>query len=248
MAKVGGTKQHRPHPLDVIRRARSQYGITAIAVSISCGRDSAVVLDLCVEHFGAANVRPYFMYHVPDISFQQRYLAHVERRYGISVFQFPHWALARIFRGTAFRHPTRSSTSLRRMRLCHSDAYVRENLVVEWIASGEKSRDSIERNAQISPCNGISEKRHRFWPLATWSDADVSAYAARHHMVQPPDYRLKPPSGMRENSFSTLLWASELIPIAEHYPEDFERICSLFPLARGQVQRAKQAPKRQQET
>jgi len=222
------------HPLDVIRRAKTDYGIDEVICFVSCGRDSSVMLDLSCKHFD--RVVGVFMHVVQGISFQERYLQHLEQRYGITIHRIPHWGLSRVLKGGAFRHQTGQTANLRLMKPMHAEAYARKLTGLRWIATGEKYHDSLERNVQLTKANGISEQRSKVWPLAWWTHSDVEAYAARERLLASPDYRLKLQGGHR-GSMSSLLTADEIVPIYERYPEDFQRIKRVFPMVEAQVQR-----------
>ncbi len=244
MAKPRQTRKSQPptkfanlDPLHVIHKAR-EAGITEVAVSFSGGRDSLAVLDLCKQHF--QTIHAYWMYVVPGLEFQEKYLQYIERRYSISIIRIPHWILANMFRRGVLRHPTNASMSLRRTRIRHVDAYIRKKLDSEslYIASGEKYADSLERNTQIVQCGGISTIRHRIYPIGFWTHYDVQSYVARQNIVMPPDYRLRPQvSSRRRGQFGSLLTFDEIIPIRDNFPDDYERICKYFPQLPAQMAR-----------
>ena len=228
-------------PLGVIRDAQ-RHGIDTIAVGVSCGIDSVATLDLCVSHF--ANVRPYFMYVVPGISFQERYLAYLERRFNVKIERVPHWMLARVLSDGVLRYKTIASASLRKCRPAHFFAWIRQRLNCQWVATGEKAADSLERNTQLVQGGGVQATRLRLYPLAWWSTADVQSYLASKHVMMPPDYRLNAmlPESLRNSrgsSFGGLINMREILPIAENYPEDYARIRKMFPLIDGQLVRWK---------
>ena len=231
------TKFAHLDPLHVIRKAR-EAGITEVAVSFSGGRDSLAVLDLCKKHF--ATVYAYWMYVVPGLEFQEKYLRYIERRYSLDILRIPHWMLANMFRRGVLRHPTNASMSLRRTRIRHVDAYVRKQFGCDglYIASGEKYSDSLERNTQIVQCGGLSTVRHRLYPIGFWTHYDVQSYVARQNIVMPPDYRLRPQvSSRRRGQFGSLLTFDEIIPIRDNFPDDYQRICKYFPQLPAQMAR-----------
>lgn len=231
-------KYNHVHPLDVIRRATSPpHSIDLLAILVSCGKDASTTLSLCCEHFGASSIHPFFMYTVPDLSFQERYLTYLERRFGLTITRIPHWALSRLLRASAFRHDTAAATSVKLLRPSHVDAYIRQRTGCHWIATGEKRTDSIERNAMITKCDGISTTRGRLWPIGYWTDQDVTSYLCRMRMMRPPDYRLLP-RRRSGGSFSDLISMHEAVAIKRHYPNDWRKICKMFPLVEAQVIRA----------
>lgn len=229
------------NPLAVLQRARNEFGIDSVIVGVSGGLDSIATLSLCRSTF--SRVEAYFMYVVPGLSFQERYLQYLERRFGVELLRIPHWAVARSLRGATFRHATPSSVSVPALKMSDVDAYIRRQFGIDWIATGEKANDSLERAAQIKRCGGIHEGRKRIFPLATWSHADVANHLARERIVAPPDYRLRPAETHRGN-FDYLLSFDEIVPIKEHFPEDFEKIKQVFPLIEAQIERARILAKR----
>lgn len=229
------------NPLAVLQRAKSEFNIDEVIVGVSGGYDSVATLSLCRSHL--SRVSAFFMYVVPDLEFQERYLQYLERRFDVSILRIPHWAVSRSLRGAAFRHATPQSVETPVLKMADIDAFVRQRFNVAWIATGEKANDSLERAAQIKKCGGINSTRKRLFPLATWTHGDVTSYLARERIMSPPDYRLRPPNTHRGN-FDYLLSFDELIPIAEHFPDDFARIKQVFPLVESQLERARILAKR----
>lgn len=220
-----------PDPLAVIRLAASR-GVREVAVGVSCGLDSVATLDLCHRHF--SRVAAYFMYIVPGLSFQEQYLGYLERRYKpLEIIRLPHWMLSGWFRSNLFRHPTKQANKTPRVRIGDVEAFVRRKTGVEWFATGEKTSDSLERNAQIRPCGGINEQRRRVWPIAFWSQRDVAAYCERRGILRAPDYRVMPDG----RSFGSL-WVEQIAAIKRHFPDDYAKIREVFPLVDAQILRA----------
>jgi phosphoadenosine phosphosulfate reductase len=224
-------------PLAAIRRAVDHYGIREVICGVSGGVDSVVTLDLCVKHF--STVRCYYMYYVEGLSFQERYLGYLERRYGVAIDRVPHWELSHCFRNADLRHPTATAAAVPRLRPPDFDAWIRRRFELHWIAEGVKYSDSIERNAMISRSDcGVEVKRGRVWPVAHWRHAQISSYLAANHVMMPPDYRIRKNfDGARGTSICWLGRLDVAVAIAEEYPEDFAKICRVFPLIGVQVQR-----------
>lgn len=216
------------HPLAVLRRA-ADSGIREVVCATSCGKDSVCALSLCCQTF--ERVQPYFMYLVPGLEFQERYLAYLERLFKVSILRIPHWGLSRLLRGASFRHPTAATATLQFVRIRHVEAWLRKETGIQWMATGEKAIDSLERNAYIRKCDGIDDVRQRIYPLAYWNHAAVFNYLKSHGIALPASY-----STGRRRSFGSL-WYDEVAYVRERHPADFERIKRVFPLIEAQLMR-----------
>lgn len=230
------------HPYGVIRDA-VRLGVKRAIVGVSGGIDSVATLDLCVRH--GIEVRAYFMFIVPGLSFQESYLQYLERRFKIAIKRTPHWMLARLLSHGVLRHRTNQTAALRQCRPAHFLAWIRQQFETQWVATGEKAADSLERNTQLVRDGAIQSTRNRFYPLAWWSTADVQSHLARNQIALPPDYRLNAslPESLRTSrgsSFGGILNMREILPIAENYPEDYARIRKMFPLVDVQLHRWRQ--------
>lgn len=224
-------KAPRQHPFAVIRRAREELGIDRVMVGISGGKDSLATLDLCCEHFPPGCVHGYFLYLVPGLSFQERYLAYLERRFRLSITRLPHWMLSFWFQENHFRHQTAVRHTTRLTRIRDVEAHLRAITGVEWFATGEKCCDSLERNTQIVQCGGINPQRRRIFPLGFWSHAAVYNYIKQKNIALPPEYATA--DGGSASSFGSF-WERDIKMIREHYPDDFAKIKKMFPLIESQ--------------
>lgn len=70
---------------------KTQAKVTdSVIVAFSGGKESIVTLDLCFRYF--KNVRAFFMYICPDLSFQERTLEWYEKKYQTEIIRIPHMA------------------------------------------------------------------------------------------------------------------------------------------------------------
>ena len=197
----------------------------SIIVAFSGGKDSIAVLDVCVQHF--RRVEAYFMYTVKGLGFQERYLQYIERRYSITIQRVPHVSLAQMIASGSFR----PAQACEQLSMTDVENAMRQQLGIDWIASGEKMSDSLQRRGMLNAIQGLSESRRRVYPLAGFSDRAVFSYLKMRQIPLPPDYRL-----FNDRSFGAL-YARELIIIRDNFPEDYELIKQSFPFVEAQVKR-----------
>lgn len=190
-----------------------------VIAAFSGGKDSCVTLDLCVKHF--KTVRAYFLYQVPDLSFQESCLRFAEQKYGIEIIRLPHFEVSHFLKYGSF---CKQDGSVRRVEPLEMYNYVREQTGIHWIAAGERIADSIVRRAMIKQSSAIDAKRGRFYPVAEWKKADIVRYVDHHKLKVSPEARLL------GHSFRSLM-PEDMAKIKKHYPLDFDKICRIYPFA-----------------
>lgn len=84
--------------IDALRKIADQH--ESVIVSYSDGKDSRVVMDLCVRLF--RRVEAFFMYFVPGLECEQIGIAQAERRWGVKIRQYPDFRA--IVRSNEIRH------------------------------------------------------------------------------------------------------------------------------------------------
>ena len=188
-----------------------------VIVSYSGGKDSAVTLDLCARYFKTVHV--FFLYQVPNLSFQEAVLKWAEKRYGVEIYRIPHFELSDFYRNGTYCKPDKT---LPRVAVSDIYAHVRQAFDCHWIAAGERAKDSIVRNAMIKRSGSIDQKRGRFYPLAYWSKDAVVKYIAANKLMVSPE------SKVLGHSFRSLD-AKDVIAVKEHYPDDYKKIVQAFP-------------------
>ena len=202
-----------------------------VLVGYSGGKDSAVLLDLCLKHFDKVDV--FFMYIVKGLRFQEATLESVEARHGLTIRRVPHFMLSEFLRYGTFRVED-FDTPIVTTRQVYD--YARELTGSHWIACGERIADSTVRRAMIKRSGSIDVQRGRFYPLAEWNKADVLAYIRQHRLHVGGE------SAKLGFSFRSLA-GEEMAKIKAAYPEDYERIKRWFPLVEGSVRQYELANK-----
>ena len=74
-----------------------------VLVGFSGGKDSCVALDICFRYF--EKVRPFFMYQVPRLSFQEKTIQIYEKKYGVEILRIPHFETSNFLRYGLYRTP-----------------------------------------------------------------------------------------------------------------------------------------------
>ena len=218
----------RGHIHDILSRAREVTD--SVIVALSTGKDSQCVLQVCVENF--AHVSAFFMYTVPGLSFHERVLAFVKRRYGIEALRVPHWGLARMLKTGSMRLPNAENAKLPLLKQRDVERYVRGKLGMGWIAYGHKKYESIERTGLITSCQGVDAKHKRIYPIGDWSNGFVLRYLKRHKIPLSAEYALFHSSYDGGQLDGESLWA-----LREHMPDDYAKIVARFPDAEAEVWR-----------
>lgn len=197
----------------------------SVIVGFSGGKESVVVLDLCYRYF--KNVQPFFMYIVPNLSFQERTLEWYEKKYQTEIIRVPHMDVCEFFHYGSFRIPDFSFPIV-----SINDIYkwVRLETDIWWIAAGERINDSIVRRAMMKKSGSIDEQRGRFYPVSAWKKQEILDYIKFHKLYIGQD--------SRKLGFSfKSLWGKELLMLKQHFPDDYRKVLHLYPFAEAGVKR-----------
>jgi 3'-phosphoadenosine 5'-phosphosulfate sulfotransferase (PAPS reductase)/FAD synthetase len=205
----------------LLDRVRAQSD--AILVAYSDGKDSRVVLDLCSRTF--ARVEAFHLVLVPGLECTQVALAQARRRYGITIREYPHPILARLIRNGIYCDPSWRRDDVPDIGLGQIYALAMADAGIGWVATGNKRSDSAWRRNFMRLFNPDRVVH----PIIGWHKYDVMAYLRQRGIGIPPSSG-KESTGI-DLSHDSLLWLSET------FPEDFRRICEVFPYAEAVVWR-----------
>jgi 3'-phosphoadenosine 5'-phosphosulfate sulfotransferase (PAPS reductase)/FAD synthetase len=208
----------------LLRRAHEKTD--RILVGLSGGKDSLVTLDLAVAEFGAANVVAFSMYLVAGLRCFEGPIDAAARRLGVRVEYVPHWMLGRLYKWAVLMHHLPGCAEWRETELGDIEATVRKRTGIDWIAYGHRAAESIERRGMLNRNQGFAAEQRRVYPIWRWRSSaavnDVWWYMAARQIPPPPTFGRHRLSGVG-------LDAPTLKFISEHYPDDYERICVVFP-------------------
>lgn len=197
----------------------------SVIVAFSGGKDSIVTLDICFRFF--KNVKPFFMYIVPDLSFQERMLEWYEKKYQTEIMRIPHMDVCEFFHYGSFR-PADYSFPI--VSINDIYRYVRLETDIWWIAAGERIDDSIVRRAMMKKSGSIDEQRGRLYPISAWKKREVMQYIKFHNLYLSQDSRKL---GFSFRSLS----GKELLMLKQTFPDDYKKVLHLYPFAEASVKR-----------
>lgn len=224
---------HRTESATRILESIRDAGARSVGVSFSGGKDSLIVLDLAVSVFGAPNVHPYFLYFIRGLRCTESRLQAAERRWGVTIQQFPNPAIADAISWGDFTH--RRQVFRRQLTDDDIQRVFRRRTGCEWLLFGHRSDESLQRRGMISAASdddmrGRSTRLHKAWPIHNWTPRTCFSYLRNRRIPLPPDFGGGDTSDL---SLSTgcLLW------LRQYYPDDYETVCKQFPLAESLIVR-----------
>lgn len=202
-----------------------------IVLAFSTGKDSIAAWLQARKYF--RRVVPYYAYCVPGLSFVERSLDYYEEFFGTHIVRVPHKAFFDWLNCNIYQPPERKR-AITELQL-PGDEY--NNLTIgdmirlygelpeaAYTAVGVRAADSPQRRLAISRYGAINHSKKLFYPVYDWKKADVLAAIDEAGVKLPVDYKLF------GRTFDGIDYRF-LKPIKEHFPEDYERILELFPLA-----------------
>lgn len=214
--------------LALLDEARARCGGRAL-VSWSGGKDSAVILDIAKRAF--EHVEAFFLYFVPGLRCVDDEIQRAQDRYKVKIHQYPHWGLLKTLNMRRFMFPPSAHELAEPYPSWgRNEAYALAiaDTGIPLILTGARGADSAWRRRMVKTWGSRTEV---VYPIVGWQKPDVLAYL-RLHNIPRPDSSGRSATGIGLSTPS-LLW------LHDKYPEDYERVCRIFPLARAIVARRK---------
>lgn len=201
---------------------------SSVIVSFSGGKDSFVVLDICNQYFKTINA--FFLYVVDNLEFQNRLLEYAEDRYKIKIKKYPHPILSKYLRNGIYTYEAYENKVYRWGDI---ENLARNDFKAEWIASGWKKTDSLQRRGALSTyeMDSINRKSKKFYPLSNWDTTQVINYMK----LKKLSYKKTEIS----DQFEVELTYKKLNHIRKNYPDDYEKIKKQFPFCETIFRRKK---------
>ncbi len=195
---------------------------TSILVAYSGGKDSLAVMDMCCRAF--QRVEAFFMYLIPGLESTETALLQAEARWGVKVRQYPHWLLRRLLFDGVYCQNSFRNDDLPEWKLMDVYRLAIAETGIPTIATGAKKADSLWRRRQMSSwCKDL------LYPLKDWSKLDVLSYLKLRGLPEPASSG-RSATGI-DLSTPSLLW------LHDTYPNDFRKLCEVFPFAEAVVWR-----------
>ena len=204
----------------------------SVIVGFSTGKESIVTLDLCFRYF--KRVQPYYLYSVPNLSFQEEVLRWYERKYQTEIIRLPSECVSEYFRYGCYRIPDETFPLVSEKDIMN---YVRLKSGIWWCATGERIDDSIQRRAMIKHSGTISVVNGRMFPVATWKKKEILEYIKFHKLKIGRDSKIMGHS-------ARVLQSGDLIQIRDNFPDDYEKIIHIYPFAGASIKRAEEYGKK----
>lgn len=191
-------------------------------ILFSTGKDSVVLLDLCVKFI--KRIEAVFLYIVPDLEYKNRLLEKYEKKYKIKIHQAPLCDVGNIFREY-------SRGKIKKIKQIDVENYLRQKFDISFCAYGYKMVDSVFRGGILNAPqvkNGIDYKNRRLFPLARWSDKEVMEYIKRERLFLSPEYHY----GFRDINE---LNPDSLAFLGQKFPGDYKKIMEFYPFLKTAV-------------
>lgn len=207
---------------DIIKRVAGQTDRILLFHSGS-GKDSIVMLDLCAPYF--KEVVCVFMYVVPNLQSQLRYVRFAEAMYSnVRFIQCPHFNVSSYIKAGYLG--CTQNTKQKLLSLSDITEQARKATGIEWAFYGMKEADSLNRRVFLRTYDdGIYWKGKKCYPLHLYKHKDIVKYIKDKGLITNQDYGKKTSSGESVDSPEYLAW------LRENFPSDLQQVYRYYPEA-----------------
>jgi phosphoadenosine phosphosulfate reductase len=219
----GGGRRRRliSDALELLHRARRELGPTAL-IGLSGGKDSLAVLDLAAQVFD--HVACFHLAIVPDLACVEGRARQLAARYGTEVRTYPHPDAIAWLRAGLYCVPRGAPPPPLRHR--DVELAARLDAGADVVILGEREDDSVRRRLKLRRWGQLHVEKRRCYPIAPWREREVYAYLRLRKIPLPVRFGERRMSGID-------MTPDCMAAIRDRFPEDFARICEVFPHARA---------------
>lgn len=219
--------------LAILRRVRDwqlEYGQKdGVNVAYSGGKDSMIVMELCLRVWGADKIRGFYLYVFKDLPMDQRLIARAERAYGVKIDQLVSPFAQGAMQGgylTARRFKFR-----RKLKMKDTEQVMRLRTGYHWFAYGHRMVESIERRGMLNRSEGFMPEFGKVYPIYDWKTSEAYEYLSGRRGIEFPT----PLSGWDTNGVG--LTSECLETLKEKFPEDYAVVQRHYPHVDAKVMR-----------
>lgn len=214
----------------LLQRVR-EIGGDRLLFSFSMGKDSLAAWLWLRREAPDLELIPYFLYWCPGLSFVEKSLAYYERLFDRHIIRLPHPLFYKMFRSGAFQPPERMG-KIMALDLPEFDYSDIDRLLAHdynlpadfFCVVGMRAADNLQRLRLIQQMGALGfRKRHYYYPIWDWKIEQVAEIILAGDVALPADYWYW---GRTLAAFDY----QYLKPLAEVYPQDYERLLFWFPL------------------
>lgn len=209
---------------EIIKRVASETD-RAILFHSASGKDSIALLELMSPHF--REIVCAFMYTVPGLEHNARYIEWAQRRYPNARFvQMPHYGVYTYIREGYLgckRNPKQKEYDLGQLT-----DITRERTGIDWAFYGFKKSDSLNRRLMLQTyaMEAINEQTKKVYPLSAYKNGDVLRYIDERGLIKPESY-----GGHAQSSGCDVNDLNYLLYLRREWPGDLKKVLDMFPLA-----------------
>lgn len=209
-----------------------------VILSFSLGKDSIASFIQLNRFF--KKVIPVYMYTVPNLSFIQKSVEYYEDFFNTHIYQIPHPNFIKMLNTGTLQSPSNYNIiqdfdypdyDYEDVISCIRDDYCAGDKSI-YNAVGCRMGDSPWRNIVIKKYQGFFENSRKFYPVYDWNNERLKKEFIAAGVKLPIDYQL---FGRSYDGIMALYTSK----IKEHFPEDFEKIKTFFPLIEADIYKHK---------
>lgn len=214
-------------PIQILQKLRTETDSVLLFHSAT-GKDSIVMADMCSKVF--KRVECVFMYVVPELEFEEKYIRFTEKKYpNLKFHRTPHYATYSFIKNGYLGIEKNESVKL--PTLSKITEQMREITQLSWSIFGFKQFDSVQRRLMLRNYEdgAFMRKTKKVYPLTHWSNKDCEKYIKLNKLPHPVSYGKGRSSGTDITDIDFLIW------LQTNYPNDLQKVINLFPMVKQKL-------------